>query len=507
MPDIDVKVLYLQTPPVSAPQATYVLGVRVKNTGIHARVAFGYARVYDKDTGLLVHTYELTSAEIDPGEEKQAFAGAIWDLSEEAVGKQFIVSGKVTCDGDMVSENDILNPTTVTVTAEAPPPPPPVTPHKHQHEDGGNDELDLTGLHGVLATPQPYGDHAAKHQDDGEDEINVNGLAGQLTEPQIPTEHANERHAVPFATSGQLTEHETADVAHTDASNLEKTANKGAPEGYAPLGPDSKVPNENLPPLEPGIHGSDLHDDTVEATGNKDQASGYPGLDATTKILPVQLGGADPTGVNFLRSDQTWQRPVPVFAPPELNYNNRLPKEGVSDNAARADHKHGGEGGANFLYQAGPLVQPAEHDLIACLIPAGLLANGGIYRLTAAGVIDTDAHPATIQFRVYCGPVGGLVLRGSLGVGADPGMETKSFYLIADLQLNPAATLVSGMLTHDARFDGPEALPWPIGNTAPINLNVDNEVHLTAQLGPSDGNPALTILPAFVQLSYINFWF
>lgn len=43
-----------------------------------------------------------------------------------------------------------------------------------------------------------------------------------------------------------ITEHleNHTDAKHTDGPN-EKTANKGAASGYAPLGADSKVPNSN----------------------------------------------------------------------------------------------------------------------------------------------------------------------------------------------------------------------------------------------------------------------
>ena len=41
------------------------------------------------------------------------------------------------------------------------------------------------------------------------------------------------------------TSHLTDTTVHAQATNLEKTANKGAASGYAPLGADSKVPDAN----------------------------------------------------------------------------------------------------------------------------------------------------------------------------------------------------------------------------------------------------------------------
>jgi hypothetical protein len=85
-------------------------------------------------------------------------------------------------------------------------------PHVWTHADGGLDELDVTGLSGVLADPQPPAPHAsthaaggsdeiviaagpptahaATHADGGADEINVAGLSGVLADPQPPAAHA-----------------------------------------------------------------------------------------------------------------------------------------------------------------------------------------------------------------------------------------------------------------------------------------------------------------------------
>jgi len=70
----------------------------------------------------------------------------------------------------------------------------PQTPlsHKASHQDGGGDELDVTDLSGLLADPQTPLSHKASHQDGGGDEINVEGLAGVLTDAQIPQSHASD---------------------------------------------------------------------------------------------------------------------------------------------------------------------------------------------------------------------------------------------------------------------------------------------------------------------------
>ena len=68
--------------------------------------------------------------------------------------------------------------------------PPAPGPHSATHEDGGPDEIDLTGLTGLSATPQTPAAHAASHQDGGPDEVNVGGLSGLLADPQTPLAHA-----------------------------------------------------------------------------------------------------------------------------------------------------------------------------------------------------------------------------------------------------------------------------------------------------------------------------
>lgn len=50
-------------------------------------------------------------------------------------------------------------------------------PHKSSHELGGADELDVTGLSGVLATPQTPATHASTHEPGGADEINITATA------------------------------------------------------------------------------------------------------------------------------------------------------------------------------------------------------------------------------------------------------------------------------------------------------------------------------------------
>lgn len=57
-------------------------------------------------------------------------------------------------------------------------------------EDGGDDEMTLTGMAGLLATAQTPAAHKASHENGGADEISVLGLSGLLGDAQTPTAHA-----------------------------------------------------------------------------------------------------------------------------------------------------------------------------------------------------------------------------------------------------------------------------------------------------------------------------
>ena len=52
--------------------------------------------------------------------------------------------------------------------------------HKITHQDGGNDEISLTGLSGLAGDSQTPLAHKTSHEDGGSDEISVAGLAGQV---------------------------------------------------------------------------------------------------------------------------------------------------------------------------------------------------------------------------------------------------------------------------------------------------------------------------------------
>lgn len=59
------------------------------------------------------------------------------------------------------------------------------TAHHASHENGGADEISVSGLSGVLADPQIPNTHHTYHENGGSDEISVSGLSGVLADPQV----------------------------------------------------------------------------------------------------------------------------------------------------------------------------------------------------------------------------------------------------------------------------------------------------------------------------------
>jgi len=394
--DIDVKVLYLETPSVSAPQASYTIGVRMRNEGIHPRSSAGVVSVYDKGSGLLIQTFQVASAIMGPGEEKQAFSTLQLDLRLTPVDTELLFSGAITCDGDMVPANNILNPTTVKVTAEPPPPPPPVAAHASQHRDGGSDELDVTGLYGVLGTPQPYADHAAAHQLGGDDQLSLAGLPGQLADPQIAASHGNERHVVDFLYESELTNHVNDATPHDAATSLEKTANKGEADGYAEL-------------------------------------------DAAARVPVDRLGSGSVPGTRFLRDDQSWQEVAGSVGDIIDSAPAWRPYVGIIESGARRDHLHTMPGGMFTMSPGSPLGSGTTTIMWAWIPPrAERQPNFTLGLFIFGRIIGPDSRTVDIELEIGCAETGWLSLCTVSAVIA-PALDGAPFRYKADLVcLNPA---------------------------------------------------------------------
>jgi len=58
-------------------------------------------------------------------------------------------------------------------------------PHTSQHEDGGSDELTVTGLSGDLADAQDPKSHGTTHRENGSDELTVGALGANSNDTSL----------------------------------------------------------------------------------------------------------------------------------------------------------------------------------------------------------------------------------------------------------------------------------------------------------------------------------
>jgi len=299
MADYDVGVLGLQTPPTAASLTPYRPAVSVRNNGIHDALASGYVRIYA--AGLLVFESEVYSGTLPPGTTALAQAVDIWTPPAEGA---YIVNGYVSTPLDQVEPNNNLQPTTIIVAGGPVPPPTPVEPHAPQHEEGGADEVNIDGLRGRAADPQTPLGHVASHQAGGADQLDVGSLIGELASPQTPKTHDNAYHDPVMATSDELTSHNNADAAHSAASNLEQTVNKGQADGYAALDGTGHVPDGQLAdvPTPPPDAGNALTFGSGWAPANPLPHAYTHALDEVDTVFPARPGTA---GNHVLLLDNT----------------------------------------------------------------------------------------------------------------------------------------------------------------------------------------------------------
>lgn len=287
MADRDVSALGLASPPASAPATTYYPAASVRNLGKYPANVSGYIRQYDVSSGVLVATYQIARANLQPGATAAVASTDPLVWSPADIGKKFYFQGFATTDRDQVPSNNYFGPLTVEVTG-ATPPPPVIQAHAPQHANGGTDELDVEGLSGQLAEKQDPTEHASDHMNGGDDELSVAGLSGELADPQTAKGHHTTHEPGgldPILGIPAAAHHATHETGGSDPiAGVEKTANKGAASGYCGLGTDSLVPSTNLATNEPGAN-------------------------------------------QFLKADRTWDAPVSVplpLAPFELSHQKEL---------------------------------------------------------------------------------------------------------------------------------------------------------------------------------------
>ena len=108
--------------------------------------------------------------------------------------------------------------------------------HKTSHQQGGSDQISVSGLSGLLATPQTPASHKSSHQDAGTDEINVQGLSGELADPQ--KSNFLKLSDTPDSYSGHGGK---AVTVKTDVSGLEFTTPSGGGFTYTAINPPTET--------------------------------------------------------------------------------------------------------------------------------------------------------------------------------------------------------------------------------------------------------------------------
>jgi len=126
----------------------------------------------------------------------------------------------------------------------------PPLPHRVTHQAAGVDEINVDGLHGVLADPQPIAPHGADHEIGGPDQVNVGGLSGVLADPQPPAVHDNAAHHPNYEQEGVaaviVAGHEANADAHKgqknsvelDVGELQLVGDQAAPGNHKVYGTD-----------------------------------------------------------------------------------------------------------------------------------------------------------------------------------------------------------------------------------------------------------------------------
>jgi len=129
---------------------------------------------------------------------------------------------------------------------------------------GHSSGLDADTLDGMHASAFAGGAHAVNHEDGGTDEIDVTGLSGVLADPQTPAAHTHApadvtpqgtgsgldadtvdgMHAAAFESAGAVATHVGAADPH---AQYQKESEKGVASGYASLDAGTKLPLAQLP--------------------------------------------------------------------------------------------------------------------------------------------------------------------------------------------------------------------------------------------------------------------
>lgn len=218
---LDIRAVAYIAPLSEVDFAPVPLTVRLVNYADEPGLVSGGFRIYNGSTGLLVHQTDITPIEITKGQ--TADVSALTDFSPPgpAVDTYFVLFDGIAANA-LVPDGITLQLGQFYFDVKPAPLGPIPAGHAVTHEDTGIDEIDVTGLSGLLADPQTPILHHLEHEAGGADEMSLIGMSGELADDQPALAHdiAGAKHTS-TATPGQILQADASglpvDATNTDA--------------------------------------------------------------------------------------------------------------------------------------------------------------------------------------------------------------------------------------------------------------------------------------------------
>ena len=194
--------------------------IHVENLADEDAVVRGLIRIYRESLGTLLYSSVLHPTAVNHGQNADIAAETEFNPGAPADDDYFIIT---SIDAQSIQTGHVNTVPLAQFYFDVKPAPmglPPAT-HHTTHENGGMDQVDLTGMTGLLATPQTPVSHALEHEPGGSDPLDVSGMPGILAQPQPPDVHdiAGAAHTS-AATPGQILQAD-ANGLPVDATNTD----------------------------------------------------------------------------------------------------------------------------------------------------------------------------------------------------------------------------------------------------------------------------------------------
>jgi len=227
---LDVRVLAYVVPLAEQVLDDITPVIQVKNFADEDATITGLIRIYRKSTDTLEYSSELATTILAHGATANIAALSAWSPGAPADDDYFILANILATS---FLPGPAIRATLGAWTFDIKPGPmgPAPAAHHTTHELGGMDEIDLTGMSGLLADAQTPTNHVTTHEDGGADPLNVNGLHGELADDQPALAHdiAGARHTS-TATPSQILQADATglpvDATNSDADVADAVAKR-----------------------------------------------------------------------------------------------------------------------------------------------------------------------------------------------------------------------------------------------------------------------------------------